>query len=106
MTTPCDIVVADDTDILPLLRDIDVLVTMALTAEMSRAVKRLDVWYRYPREPGRAAPAVRPFHKLSNVLMIPHIAGWTEGMLKARARLIAENIRRIACGETPLNLVC
>jgi phosphoglycerate dehydrogenase-like enzyme len=38
--------------------------------------------------------------------MTPHIAGWTEGMLEARTRLIAENIRRIACGEPPLNLIC
>jgi phosphoglycerate dehydrogenase-like enzyme len=65
----------------------------------------LDVWYRYPREPGHAAPATRPFHELPNVLMTPHIAGWTEGMLEARARLIAENLRRVACHEEPLNLI-
>jgi phosphoglycerate dehydrogenase-like enzyme len=39
------------------------------------------------------------------VLMTPHIAGWTEGMLEARARLIAENLRRVACHEEPLNLI-
>jgi len=65
----------------------------------------LDVWYCYPREPGSAAPAARPFHELPNVLMTPHVSGWTDGMLDARARLIAENIRRVAHGETPLNLV-
>ena len=65
----------------------------------------LDVWYRYPREPGHAAPATRPFHELPNVLMTPHVSGWTDGMLDARAKLIAENIRRVGCGETPLNLV-
>jgi phosphoglycerate dehydrogenase-like enzyme len=65
----------------------------------------LDVWYCYPREPGSAAPATRPFHELPNVLMTPHVSGWTDGMLDARARLIAENIRRVAHGETPLNLV-
>jgi phosphoglycerate dehydrogenase-like enzyme len=81
----------------------------ALYVALSRrsiAGAALDVWYRYPREPGHAALAARPFHELSNVLMTPHIAGWTEGMLEARTRLIAENIRRIACGEAPLNLVC
>ena len=36
----------------------------------------LDAWYRYPREPGHALPATRPFHELPNVLMTPHIAGW------------------------------
>ena len=65
----------------------------------------LDVWYCYPREPGSAAPATRPFHELPNVLMTPHVSGWTDGTLDARARLIAENIRRVAYGETPLNLV-
>jgi phosphoglycerate dehydrogenase-like enzyme len=65
----------------------------------------LDVWYRYPREPGAAAPATRPFRELPNVLMTPHVSGWTDGMLDARARLIAENIRRVACQEPPLNLI-
>lgn len=65
----------------------------------------LDVWYRYPAEPGPAAPASLPFHQLSNVLMIPHVSGWTEGMLEARARLIAENIARVIRGEPPLNRV-
>ncbi len=65
----------------------------------------LDVWYLYPREPGKAAPATRPVNELPNVLMTPHVSGWTDGMLGARARLIAENIRRIAAGEAPLNLI-
>jgi phosphoglycerate dehydrogenase-like enzyme len=65
----------------------------------------LDVWYRYPREPGRAAPATRPFHDLPNALMTPHVSGWTDGMLEARGRLIAENIRRVETGEEPLNLI-
>ena len=43
MTTPCDIVVTDETGILPLLDGTDVLVTMTLTAEMGRAAKRLKL---------------------------------------------------------------
>jgi phosphoglycerate dehydrogenase-like enzyme len=74
-------------------------------AQRSIAGAALDVWYRYPREAGPAPPAARPFHALPNVLMTPHVSGWTEGMLEARARLIAENIRRVALCETPLNLV-
>jgi phosphoglycerate dehydrogenase-like enzyme len=35
--------------------------------------------------------------------MTPHVSGWTEGMLEARARLIAENIGRAARGEAPVN---
>jgi phosphoglycerate dehydrogenase-like enzyme len=65
----------------------------------------LDVWYRYPREAGPAAPATRPFHELANVLMTPHVSGWTDGMLDARAKAIAENIRRVASGEALLNVV-
>jgi phosphoglycerate dehydrogenase-like enzyme len=37
--------------------------------------------------------------------MTPHVSGWTDGMLDARAKLIAANIRRVAIGQTPLNLV-
>jgi phosphoglycerate dehydrogenase-like enzyme len=65
----------------------------------------LDVWYRYPKEAGPTLPARRPFDELSNVLMTPHVSGWTEGMLEARATLIAENIQRTARGEPPLNLI-
>jgi phosphoglycerate dehydrogenase-like enzyme len=74
-------------------------------AERSIAGAALDVWYRYPRESGPTPPATRPFHELPNVLMTPHVSGWTDGMLDARAKLITENIRRVAHRETPLNLV-
>jgi phosphoglycerate dehydrogenase-like enzyme len=63
----------------------------------------LDVWYRYPTGAGATLPARRPFHELPNVLMTPHVSGWTDGTLEARAALIAENIRRVAGGEPPLN---
>ncbi|MBI3636833.1 MAG: hydroxyacid dehydrogenase, partial [Candidatus Rokubacteria bacterium] len=63
----------------------------------------LDVWYRYPAAPGVTPPANRPFHALPNVLMTPHVAGWTEGTLDGRARIIAGNIARVARGETPVN---
>ena len=65
----------------------------------------LDVWYRYPTAPGVTWPGNHPFHELPNVLMTPHVSGWTEGMLKARARLIADNIGRAARGEPPANLI-
>jgi phosphoglycerate dehydrogenase-like enzyme len=65
----------------------------------------LDVWYRYPKTTEPTPPARRPFHELDNVLMTPHVSGWTEGMLDARARLIAENVQRVARGEPPRNLI-
>jgi phosphoglycerate dehydrogenase-like enzyme len=37
--------------------------------------------------------------------MTPHVSGWTEGMLDARAQVIAENIGRTARGEPPANRI-
>jgi len=74
-------------------------------ASGSIAGAALDVWYRYPTAAGPALPATRPFHELANVIMTPHVSGWTEGMLEARAKLIAENIERTARGEPPLNAI-
>jgi phosphoglycerate dehydrogenase-like enzyme len=65
----------------------------------------LDVWYQYPTGPGPTFPARQVFQELPNVLMTPHVSGWTEGMLEARATLIAENIRRTAHGEPPVHLI-
>lgn len=65
----------------------------------------LDVWYRYPTGAGTTQPANAPFHELSNVIMTPHVSGWTEGMIEARAGVIAENIARTARGEKPLNAI-
>ncbi|HET9001938.1 MAG TPA: 2-hydroxyacid dehydrogenase [bacterium] len=74
-------------------------------AERAIAGAALDVWYRYPIGPGSTLPARCPFHELPNVLMTPHVSGWTEGTLAARAKLIAENITRVARGELPANLI-
>lgn len=63
----------------------------------------LDVWYRYPVAPGPILPATQPFHELDNVIMTPHVSGWTEGMIDARAALIAGNVERTARGERPVN---
>jgi phosphoglycerate dehydrogenase-like enzyme len=74
-------------------------------ADRQLAGAALDVWYRYPTEAGPTLPAHQPFHELPNVLMTPHVSGWTDGMLEARARLIAENIHRAARGEPPMNQI-
>jgi phosphoglycerate dehydrogenase-like enzyme len=63
----------------------------------------LDVWYRYPTTAEPTLPATQPFHELDNVIMTPHVSGWTEGMLEARAKVIAGNIERTARGERPIN---
>jgi phosphoglycerate dehydrogenase-like enzyme len=82
----------------------EVALYRALT-ERTIAAAALDVWYRYPTETGPTLPARQPFHELPNVLMTPHVSGWTEGMLRTRARLIVENIHRVARGEPPVNLI-
>jgi phosphoglycerate dehydrogenase-like enzyme len=74
-------------------------------ADRALAGAALDVWYRYPRTTEPTAPSRQPFHELPNVLMTPHVSGWTTGMLEARATLIADNIERIARGERPHNLI-
>jgi phosphoglycerate dehydrogenase-like enzyme len=74
-------------------------------ADRTIAAAALDVWYRYPTQAGPTRPSASPFHELPNVLMTPHVSGWTEGMLRARVEVIAENIHRAARGEAPVNLV-
>jgi phosphoglycerate dehydrogenase-like enzyme len=74
-------------------------------AERALAGAALDVWSRYPSDAAPTSPSGLPFHELPNVLMTPHVSGWTTGMLRARVRVIAENIRRTARGERPENLV-
>lgn len=65
----------------------------------------LDVWYRYPSGGAPTHPGNRPFHTLPNVLMTPHVSGWTEGMMESRAAVIAENIHRVTRGDPPVNLI-
>src|SRR4051812_31741250 len=43
LTTPCEIAVASEAGIGPLLPELDVLVTMGLSAEMGRAATRLKL---------------------------------------------------------------
>jgi phosphoglycerate dehydrogenase-like enzyme len=74
-------------------------------AKQRLAGAALDVWYRYPTSAGSTAPATAPFHELSNVIMTPHVSGWTEGMIEARADVIAENIARTARSEAPFNAI-
>jgi phosphoglycerate dehydrogenase-like enzyme len=65
----------------------------------------LDVWYRYPTGGEPTFPSRHPFHELPNVLVTPHVSGWTEGTMEGRAILVAENIGRVARGEPVANLI-
>jgi phosphoglycerate dehydrogenase-like enzyme len=74
-------------------------------AERTIAGAALDVWYRYLTAAGPTLPARQPFHELANVLMTPHVSGWTDGMMAARAKHIAENNHRTARREPPIHLI-
>jgi phosphoglycerate dehydrogenase-like enzyme len=66
----------------------------------------IDTWYRYPGEGGGPTPVAHlPFGELDNVLMTPHVAGWTEPTMRRRWGVVAANVERVARGEPPLNLV-
>ena len=61
----------------------------------------IDAWYRYPNDGDfQMRPSRFPFHELPNVLMTPHAAIWTKGMLERRWTVIAQNIEAIAVGST------
>jgi phosphoglycerate dehydrogenase-like enzyme len=66
----------------------------------------IDTWYTYPsaNEPS-VLPSRLPFHELQNVLMTPHMSGWTSGTIHRRMRTIADNIGRRAAGKPCINVV-
>lgn len=66
----------------------------------------IDVWYQYPAmgsEP--VLPSRFPMHELDNLIMTPHVSGYTDGMARGRLREIAANIDRLARGEPLRNRV-
>ena len=64
----------------------------------------IDTWYVYPTgDAPQTLPARLPFHTLSNLVMTPHMSGWTEGTVRRRQQTIADNIGRLARGEALVN---
>jgi len=60
----------------------------------------LDVWYRYPQEPGQTClPAEMPFWELENVIMTPHSSGWTRAAKQRRLEAMAKTINDFAAGR-------
>ncbi|SLN71846.1 2-hydroxyacid dehydrogenase [Oceanibacterium hippocampi] len=56
----------------------------------------LDVWHRYPAvDDPEPRPSPFPFHELDNVIMTPHVAAWTDGVLERRWEGIARNLRNL-----------
>lgn len=66
----------------------------------------IDTWYTYPEDQhGSSLPAHLPFHLLDNIVLTPHMSGWTWGTIRRRQQAMAENIRRLEGGRPLLNLV-
>jgi len=66
----------------------------------------IDTWYVYPAADNPAPqPSRHPFNTLDNVIMTPHMSGWTHGTIDRRRKVIAENINRLAAGKELVNRV-
>ena len=66
----------------------------------------IDTWYQYPSsEKASCAPSQFDFASLDNVLMTPHMSGWTEGTVQRRKQTIADNINRLYKGQSLLNVL-
>lgn len=66
----------------------------------------IDTWYAYPTlDRPNILPAEQSFHELSNIVMTPHMSGWTSGTIRRRQRAIAANVVRRAAHEPCVNVV-
>nr|WP_315427269.1 2-hydroxyacid dehydrogenase [uncultured Albidiferax sp.] len=65
----------------------------------------IDTWYRYPTpDQAECTPSRLDFASLPNLLMTPHMSGWTSGTVRRRQETMADNIQRWLEGQ-PLNNV-
>jgi len=66
----------------------------------------IDTWYQYPSSEQREVlPGKFDFHKLDNVVMSPHIAGYTDRALEENIKSVFDNIVKIYYGEEPENRI-
>ncbi len=66
----------------------------------------IDTWYVYPSPADPTPqPARLPFATLPNVLMTPHMSGWTQGTIDRRRAAMADNVNRLVRGEPLANVV-
>jgi phosphoglycerate dehydrogenase-like enzyme len=66
----------------------------------------IDTWYQYPTptQPN-CMPSTLPFHELTNIVMTPHMSGWTNGTIRRRQQVIVDNIHRHSRGDACVNVV-
>ncbi len=66
----------------------------------------IDTWYKYPTsEQRKALPSKYYFHKLNNIVMSPHTAGYTDRALEENIKSVFDNIVKIYYGEEPENRI-
>ncbi|MBT7758893.1 MAG: phosphoglycerate dehydrogenase [Rhodospirillaceae bacterium] len=66
----------------------------------------LDTWYQYPTaDDRRVRPSKHTFHELDNVLMTPHISGWSEGQQQRRWAKTGDNIEALMTGGDLINVM-
>jgi phosphoglycerate dehydrogenase-like enzyme len=66
----------------------------------------IDTWYNYPApDKPRGQPGKFAFNELTNLIMTPHMSGWTTGTVRRRQATIAENIDRLSRNEPLVNVV-
>jgi len=66
----------------------------------------IDTWYQYPNNEQREIlPSKYDFHKLDNLVMSPHTAGYTDRALEENIKSVFDNIVKIYYGEEPENRI-
>ncbi len=74
--------------------------------EGSPAGAAIDAWWQYPqRGEVTGAPARYPIHKLPNVVVSPHLAGYVGEAMTASIQQTSENLRRFLTGRELLTEV-
>ncbi len=66
----------------------------------------IDTWYHYPTAANAPTqPSSLPFHTLEEVIMTPHMSGWTHGTIRRRQQTIARNVLSLTEGKPCTNVV-
>ena len=66
----------------------------------------IDTWYQYPTAAAPSVPPSKlPFNTLPNLVMTPHMSGWTSGTIRRRQRTIADNIAKRVAGQACDNVI-
>ena len=66
----------------------------------------IDTWYQYPTSKQKEiSPSKYDFHKLDNVVMSPHTAGYTDKALEENIKSVFDNIVKIYYREEPENRI-